>query len=580
MKHKNDENIEKPKSKIFLKIFIILIFLAGIMFSLKIAPNYIRNDITDKTNLIINYSNVTGRMKQNLLIDENDVIYLSLNDIMNYYDKHIYYDQKYNQIVTSSETKLAVLKIDKKQITVNGEEHKIKGSAKLKDDIYYLPISEMEDVYNIKVSKIENKVVIESLDKKLTTGKATKKISVKYKPTFFSRTIEKVSKNEKVIIAEVDKNTLPHGWVKVRTQNGNIGYVEEKLLSNISVEREEKTYSLKNNEKISLAWEYFSEYAKAPDNSGVTYNGVNVVSPSFFYLKLQDTKKENESKLDVISQANVLENVGEQGIQYINWAKSNGYKIWPKVSNDTLSTTIDEFSCIINDYQLRDIMIKDILNYVKEYNLDGINLDFEYMYQNDKDAFSKFVIELAPQLRNLGASLSVDVTAPDGSANWSLCYNRNLIGEVADYVVFMGYDQYGTTKIGTTSGYNWVDLSLNKFLNQEEVPAEKIILGLPFYTKLWKTKNGEVVNSTVIMIKNINNIIPENATKEWKEELQQYYIQYEKDGYVYKMWIEDEKSFTKKLDLVQKYNLAGAAYWRKGFENEKIWNTIKNNLGL
>lgn len=580
MKHKNDENIEKPKSKIFLKIFIILIFLAGIMFSLKIAPNYIRNDITDKTNLIINYSNVTGRMKQNLLIDENDVIYLSLNDIMNYYDKHIYYDQKYNQIVTSSETKLAVLKIDEKQITVNGEEHKIKSTAKLKDDIYYLPISEMEDVYNIKVSKIENKVVIESLDKKLTTGKATKKISVKYKPTFFSRTIEKVSKNEKVIIAEVDKNTLPRGWVKVRTQNGNIGYVEEKLLSNISVEREEKTYSLKNNEKISLAWEYFSEYAKAPDNSGVTYNGVNVVSPSFFYLKLQDTKKENVSKLDVISQANVLENVGEQGIQYINWAKSNGYKIWPKVSNDTLSTTIDEFSCIINDYQLRDIMIKDILNYVKEYNLDGINLDFEYMYQNDKDAFSKFVIELAPQLRNLGASLSVDVTAPDGSANWSLCYNRNLIGEVADYVVFMGYDQYGTTKIGTTSGYNWVDLSLNKFLNQEEVPAEKIILGLPFYTKLWKTKNGEVVNSTVIMIKNINNIIPENATKEWKEELQQYYIQYEKDGYVYKMWIEDEKSFTKKLDLVQKYNLAGAAYWRKGFENEKIWNTIKNNLGL
>ena len=143
----------------------------------------------------------------------------------------------------------------------------------------------MEDVYNIKVSKIENKVVIESLVKKLTTGKATKKISVKYKPTFFSRTIEKVSKNEKVIIAEVDKNTLPRGWVKVRTQNGNIGYVEEKLLSNISVEREEKTYSLKNNEKISLAWEYFSEYAKAPDNSGVTYNGVNVVSPSFFYLK-------------------------------------------------------------------------------------------------------------------------------------------------------------------------------------------------------------------------------------------------------------------------------------------------------
>lgn len=577
MKHKNEE---KPKNKIFLKLIIIAIFLAGVVFALKIAPNYIRNEITDKTNLVINYSNVTGRMKQNLLIDENGVVYLSLNDIMNYYDKHIYYDEQYNQIVTSSETKLAVLKIGENEMTVNGEKRKINGAAGVQDNIYYLPISEMEDVYNIKVSTMENKVVIESLDKKLTTATVNKKTSIKYKATFFSKAIEKISENEKVVIADVDKNTLPEGWAKVRTQNGNIGYIEEKYLNNISVEREEKKYVAQIEGKISLAWEYFSEYAKAPDNSEITYDGVNVVSPSFFYLKLEDTEKEKLTKLDVISQSRILENVGDEGVQYINWAKSNGYKVWPKVSNDTLSTTIDEFSCIINDYKLREIMIKDIINYVKKYDLDGINLDFEYMYQNDKDAFSKFVIELAPQLRNLGVCLSVDVTAPDGSANWSLCYNRNVIGEVADYIVFMGYDQYGTTKIGTTSGYNWVETSLNKFLNQEEIPSEKIILGLPFYTKLWKTKDGEVINNSVVMIKNVNNQIPENASKEWKEDLQQYYIQYEKDGYVYKMWIEDEQSFKRKIDLVQKYNLAGAGYWRKGFENQEIWSVIKNSLNL
>lgn len=577
MKQKNEE---KPKNKIFLKLIIIAIFLAGVVFALKIAPNYIRNEITDKTNLVINYSNVTGRMKQNLLIDENGVVYLSLNDIMNYYDKHIYYDEQYNQIVTSSETKLAVLKIGENEMTVNGEKRKINGAAGVQDNIYYLPISEMEDVYNIKVSTMENKVVIESLDKKLTTATVNKKTSIKYKATFFSKTIEKISENEKVVIADVDKNTLPEGWAKVRTQNGNIGYIEEKYLNNISVEREEKKYVAQIEGKISLAWEYFSEYAKAPDNSEITYDGVNVVSPSFFYLKLEDTEKEKLTKLDVISQSRILENVGDEGVQYINWAKSNGYKVWPKVSNDTLSTTIDEFSCIINDYKLREIMIKDIINYVKKYDLDGINLDFEYMYQNDKDAFSKFVIELAPQLRNLGVCLSVDVTAPDGSANWSLCYNRNVIGEVADYIVFMGYDQYGTTKIGTTSGYNWVEISLNKFLNQEEIPSEKIILGLPFYTKLWKTKDGEVINNSVVMIKNVNNQIPENASKEWKEDLQQYYIQYEKDGYVYKMWIEDEQSFKRKIDLVQKYNLAGAGYWRKGFENQEIWSVIKNSLNL
>lgn len=575
-----NKNEEKQKSKIFLKIIVIAISLAIIVGALKISPNYIRNELTDKTNVIINYSNVTGRMKQDLFIDENGVIYLSLDDIMNYYDNHIYYDEEYNQIVTSSETKLATLKIDENQITINGETKKIKGAAKNRDNIYYLPISEMEDVYDINVKTTENKVVLESLDKKLITGIASKKINIKYKPTVFSRTIEKVQKDEKVSIAEVDKSTLPAGWVKVRSANGNIGYVEEKLLNNISVERQEKTYIKQIEGKISLTWEYFSEYGKAPDNSNITYDGVNVVSPSFFYLKLKDTEKNRVTKLDVFSQTNILENVGDEGVNYINWAKDNGYKVWPKVSNDTLSTTIDEFSVIINDYKLREIMIKDIIEYVKKYDLDGINLDFEYMYQNDKEAFSRFVIELAPQLRAVGACLSVDVTASDGAANWSLCYDRNTIGEVADYVVFMGYDQYGTTKMGTTAGYNWIETSLNKLLKTEEIPSEKIILGLPFYTKLWKTKGDEVVGNSVVMIKDIKNLIPTNATKEWKEDLQQYYIQYEQGGYVYKMWVEDEESFEKKIGLVNKYNLAGAGYWRKGFESKRIWNIIKNSLVL
>lgn len=575
---------EKKKSRIFLKliiaIFILGILAFGALFAYKVAPNYINHDITDKTNLVINFSNVTGRMKQEMIIDENDVVYLSVDDIRNYYDKHIYFDEQYNQIVTSSETKLAVLKLDENYMTVNGEKVKISGSAKLIDDVYYLPFSEMEDVYNVRVDRPENKIVIESLDREITVTNLTKKASVKYKATVFSRTIEKLPENEKVIIAQSQDNTIPQGWVKVRTQNGNLGYIEEKYLSESIMEREAKVYEKQIDGKISLAWEYFSEYAKAPDNTGKVYDGVNVVSPSFFYLKLQNTDKENLTKLDVLLQSNLLENVGDEGVAYINWAKENGYKVWPKVTNDTLPSTIDEFSVIINDFKLRENMINQIKEYVEKYDLDGINLDFEFMYKSDKDAFSKFVIELAPQLRDMGVCLSVDVTAPDGADNWSLCYDRNVIGEVADYVVFMGYDQYGTSSIGTTSGYNWLKLSINKFMDYDEVPAEKIILGLPFYTKLWKTKNDQVVGSQVIFISNIENQIPANATKEWKEDLQQYYVQYENGGYIYKMWVEDITSFEKKIQLVEEYGLAGAGYWRKGFESNNIWSVIKENLGL
>ena len=581
------DEIKSKKGKLskIIKIFFILIIIAILgVFALigarKLLPNYRNNEITDRTNLIINFSNVTGRMKQKLLIDNQDVVYLSFNDIMNYYDYNIYFDENYNQIVTSSEDKLAVLKLGENYIEINGEKKNIKGAAKLENKIYYLPISEMEDIYNINVKKVDNKVVIESLDKKSTIGTANKKIAVKFKATNWSRTIEKLSNGDNVRIAEVEENTLPQGWIKVRTDKGNIGYVQEKDIKDIKVEREEKSQSKIIEGKVSMAWDYFSEYAKAPDNTGKKYDGVNVVSPSFFYLSLRDMQKQGATQIDIKQQARVNENVGEAGLAYIKWAKENGYQIWPKFSNETLTTTIDEFSTIINDYELRKIMIDDIIAYVKKYDLDGINLDFEYMYEADKDSFSKFVIELAPRLRAMGACLSVDVTAPDGGSNWSLCYDRKLIGEVADYIVFMGYDQYGTNTIGTTSGYKWVENTINKLMKNSEIPSDKIIVGLPFYTKLWKTKDGQTISSNVIYLRNISTEVLSGVNKEWIEDLQQYYIQYEKGGFLYKMWIEDEASFEKKLSLVKEYDLAGAAYWRKGFESESVWKIVKNTLDL
>ena len=197
---------EKPKKKrVFLKIIITLIILAGLaaggLFALKVAPNYRNTDITDRNNLVLNFSNVTGRMKHNLIIDENGVVYLSYEDIKNYYDKHIYYDKQYKQIVTSTEDKLAVFKVDENKMIVNGSEQYIKGKAFENNQVYYLPISDMEDVYNIKITKADNKVIIESLDRKLTTAIAKKKITIRSKATFFSRGIEKVNSGEKIAIA-------------------------------------------------------------------------------------------------------------------------------------------------------------------------------------------------------------------------------------------------------------------------------------------------------------------------------------------------------------------------------------------
>ena len=143
----------------------------------------------------------------------------------------------------------------------------------------------------------------------------------------------------------------------------------------------------------------------------------------------------------------------------------------------------------------------------------------------------------------------------------------------------MAYDQTGSfsTSPGTTAGFNWVNVNVNKFLGQEEVSKEKLILGIPFYTRLWKEKDGKVT-STVVSMKNIDSQIPSNASKEWDENLKQYYTQFEKDGAVYKMWIEDERSIKEKLSLIKEKDLQGVCFWVKDFEKDSVWNIVKESL--
>ena len=288
-----------------------------------------------------------------------------------------------------------------------------------------------------------------------------------------------------------------------------------------------------------------------------------MVSPAFFSLV-----SEGDGKIHT--------NVGVSGLEYLKWAKDNNYEVWPMFSNNSYKDTTSK---ILNSYELRTKVINEIVSLAVQYNLDGINIDFENMNTSDKDVFSRFIIELKPKLQEAGICLSVDVTAPDGGSNWSNCYDRNVIGEVADYIVFMAYDQYGISakEPGTTAGYNWVETSLKKFIDREEIDSNKIILGIPFYTRLWEESNGKATSKTVNM-KSVDSVLPSNVEKQWNDELKQYYVEYSKDGKTYKMWIEDETSIKHKITLVNKYNLAGVASWEKDRETYDIWNIIKEEL--
>lgn len=559
MKEKNERN----SSKLIFNIFIVLVFLALLGGVFYLSPNYIREDYDGKTKVLINNNNVTLKMKNDVYIDENNNVFLSLADVRNYFDKYIEYDKENGSIVTTSEINIAKMSTKDNKITINGQEEELNSSAIEKNETIYLPFSEIsEKVYDVDLEYIKdtNTIIIDSLDRKQEVANTTKETKLKYKPQTLSGTLEKLDANEQVVYIEETNN-----WAEVRSKDGTIGYIKKEDLGNVEVAREAKEYIDKVEGKVNLVWDYYSEYAKAPDRTGETIDGVNVVSPSFFSLERG-------------SNGEIYDNAKDDGAEYIEWAHNNNYQVWAMFSNNSLKDTTSQ---ILNDYEKRETMIENLMDLVEEYNLDGVNVDFENMNESDKDVYSRFLIELAPRLKKIGKTLSVDVTAPDGSETWSLCFDRNTIANVADYIVFMAYDQYGTSsnKAGTTAGYNWVEANVKKFLGQEDVDPEKIILGIPLYMRLWEEEEDGIAKPEVVNMKDMFDVLPENQVATWDEELKQYYVEYEEDGKTYKMWVENEKSVGEKINLANQYNLAGIAFWEKDREtNDEFWTFVKEQL--
>ena len=562
-KKSKEDKINVPR--LILRIVIVAIILGLMIFAIKIAPNYARDEFADVTNLVINNNNITRNVKSNIIIEDN-TIYLSTGDMQNFFDEYLLVDEENGRVITTSNTKTVMLPLEGTTINVNGAQKSIEHSLLNRDGTIYLPITDLTDIYNIEVnySAESNIVTIDSLNRKFVQALSSKNMSVKYLPTVFSKTVDKLERGDTVVLVqdrENGGNVVEEDWIKVRTKNGEIGYVKLDDITDENTVREDLDINTRIDGKVSLVWDYYSQYVEAPVRDG-EIEGVNVVSPSFY---------------EITSSGDIDANIGRNGENYVEWAHANGYKVWPMLSNSELGD-MDAVSNLLSTFENRSYLIDNIINELIDAGVDGVNVDFENMYQSDKDNYSRFIIELAPRLREAGLTLSVDVTAPDGSETWSLCFDRNVIGKVADYIIFMGYDQNGvsSTQAGTVAGANWVELNIKKFLGQEGVEANKLILAMPFYTRLWRESNGTLTSSVV----NMRSVtIPEGVEKTWDEETKQYYIEYEQNGSTYKMWIEDEDSLTAKLNLVNQYELAGGAFWSKDRESNTVWLVIAEKLG-
>jgi spore germination protein YaaH len=286
--------------------------------------------------------------------------------------------------------------------------------------------------------------------------------------------------------------------------------------------------------------------------------GLQVLSPTWFHLR--------EDGL-IVNRADKT---------YVQWAHQKGLQVWGLFDNDFDPDLTHAF---LHNPELRIKVIRQLLSFVELYELDGINLDFENMYLKDKEAYVQFVRELAPLLHEKERLLSVDVTFHSLSETWSMCYDRVGLAAAADYLMVMGYDEHasGSSSAGSVSSLPWVEKGLARML--EEVEADKLILGIPFYTRLWIEtidENGKIsLTSKAYSMVTAKKWITEHKARVQIDEIaRQHYVEVKEGDTTYRMWLEDELSLTNRIELMKKYRLAGISAWRRGYEPDETWPVL------
>jgi spore germination protein YaaH len=337
--------------------------------------------------------------------------------------------------------------------------------------------------------------------------------------------------------------------------------IEPKLGNNSSVRLNEPRIRQSFNGKINVVWDHVSG-SSGSKFSEKAISGLDVISPTWF---------------SVVSEAGLVDNHAD--MQYVRDAHEKKYKVWALLNNSFDSTLTHK---ILESEKAQQNIVRQVVLYASIYNLDGINIDFENIANADKDRLTQFVRILRDALKEQNITVSMDFTVPSSSLNWSACYDRQKLAAIMDYCMVMTYDEHSRLSqvSGSVASIDWVDKGIVATL--PFIPKEKLLVGIPFYTREWEetTVNGNVtVTSKALSMAQANaRVLEHHSPVVWLEDKGQFYTEYSENEQRYRIWLEDEKSVGLKAALVQKYDLAGVASWRKDFETPEIWNVLATVL--
>lgn len=491
----------------------------------------------------------TQKLEQKALFSGNDV-YLPLDVVSGYLNQRYYWDSENKKILYATPTSL----------TEEAASEQADGNVWLKDDTVYLKLDYVKKYTDIDSYIYEDpaRVAIQYKFSNIQTVTVKKDTAIRYRGGIKSEILTKIPKD--TVLRLLDEG---EDWDQVATDDGYIGYIQKKKVSSADTTNYERDFKaeaysyLTMDEPVNMVWHQVtsrdanSYFADAVQNM----TGVNVISPTWFSIS------DNDGNVSSLASG-----------EYVMQAHEKGLKVWGLIDNfsENMSTTT-----VLSKTSSRQNLENQLVTYALKSGLDGINIDFESLSEDVGIHFLQFLRELSIQCHENNLVLSVDNPVPE---DFTSHYDRTEQGKVVDYVIIMGYDEhYVGSDAGSVASLPWVEQGVKDTL--AEVPAKRTILAIPFYTRLWKTTDGGALTSEAIGMDQAQQVISENGAETyWDKTTSQNYGTYEGDGATYQIWLEDAQSVAEKVKLISKYELAGVAEWKLGFENSGIWSVITENL--
>ncbi|WP_081777980.1 glycosyl hydrolase family 18 protein [Lachnobacterium bovis] len=573
--------MKKIMSKLLIPcaiIFLLVCIFIGIFLYKHFSPNNAHADISKNYGLITDEQvavilNANFEESQGTLIDGD--VYLNYKFIHKNLNSRLYWDSNENKLLYTTNKDLIMVSPDSSNYLVNRTNTNFnKKIVVTSGDNCYINVNFIKKFSNFdyKFYKNPSRIVLTTEFKNLDYCSSEKSTQIRVLGGIKSPILKDLNSGESLRLIKKYDN-----WSKVMSSDGIIGYVKNSALSDVTkkdlktnFKKEHFTHKLLNS-TINMAWHQVTSPAANSKISSVlaSTKKVNVISPTWFSLN------DNNGNLKSVA-----------SIDYVNYCHKQNIQVWALYSN--IENKNVDTSYVLTHTSTRHNLVNQIISQAIQYNIDGINLDFESLNGSKVgDSYIQFVRELSLKCKDNHLILSVDNYTP---ANYTRFYNIKEQANFADYICIMAYDEHtsGSPSAGSTASYSWVNSGIEKTLN--DVPSNQVIMGIPFYSRLWfkplsnvndsSDTNGYKIKSTLGLVAMSKLVTDTKTTKKWLSDEGQYYIQYKDNENLYKVWIEDNKSISKKLNIVNKKKLAGAAYWKLGFEDQSTWDTIVKTLKL